>query len=78
MAIAEDIKEAMWTLGLLGDLGVEQHKLDVYCDSQSAICLARYQVHLARTKHIDVRYHFVREGVLEGEIRLQKIIQLIC
>ncbi|KAB2615495.1 hypothetical protein D8674_022083 [Pyrus ussuriensis x Pyrus communis] len=43
MAIAEAIKEAMWTLGLLGDLGVEQHKLDEYCDSQSAIYLAKYQ-----------------------------------
>ena len=73
MAIAEAIKEAMWTLGLLGDLGVEQHKLDVYCDSQSAIYLARYQVHHARTKHIDVQYHFVREVVAEGEIRLKKV-----
>ncbi|KAB2629568.1 hypothetical protein D8674_034363 [Pyrus ussuriensis x Pyrus communis] len=43
MAIAEVIKEAMWTLGLLGDLGVEQHKLDVYCDSQNAIHFAKYQ-----------------------------------
>ena len=63
----------MWTLGLLGDLGVEQHKLDVYCDSQSAIYLARYQVHHARTKHIDVRYHFVREVVAECEICLKKV-----
>ena len=60
MVIAEAIKEAMWTLGLLGDLGVEQHKLD-----------AKYQVHHARTKHIDVRYHFVKEVVAEGEIRLK-------
>ncbi|XP_068309778.1 secreted RxLR effector protein 161-like [Pyrus communis] len=46
MAIAEAIKEVMWTLGLLGDLGVEQHKLDEYCDSQSAIYLAKYQLPL--------------------------------
>ncbi|KAB2627324.1 hypothetical protein D8674_020942 [Pyrus ussuriensis x Pyrus communis] len=33
----------MWTLGLLGDLGVERHKLNEYCDNQSAIYLAKYQ-----------------------------------
>lgn len=55
------------------DLGMEQHKLDVYCGNQSAIYFARYQVHHARTKHIDVRYHFVREVVVEGEIRLRNI-----
>ena len=73
MAMAEAIKEAIWTLGLIEDLGVNQHKLDVYCDSQSAIYLAKYQVHHARIKHIDVRYHFVREVVAEGEILVKKI-----
>jgi hypothetical protein len=73
MAMAEAIKEAIWTLGLIEDLGVNQHKLDVYCDSQSAIYLAKYQVHHARTKHIDVRYHFLREVIAEGEILVKKI-----
>ncbi|KAB2613130.1 retrotransposon protein [Pyrus ussuriensis x Pyrus communis] len=40
---------------------------------QSAIYLAKYQVHHARTKHIDVQYHFVREIIAEGEIRVKKI-----
>ncbi|KAM2897932.1 hypothetical protein COP2_007520 [Malus domestica] len=73
MAMAEAIKEAIWTLGLIADLGVEQRKMDVHCDSQSAIYLAKYQVHHARTKHIDVRYHFVREIIAEGEILVKKI-----
>ena len=73
MAMAEAIKEAIWTLGLIADLGVKQRKIDVHCDSQSAIYLAKYQVHHARTKHIDVRYHFVREIIAEGEILVKKI-----
>ncbi|KAM2581849.1 hypothetical protein TB1_004065 [Malus domestica] len=73
MAMVEAIKEAIWTLGLIEDFGVKQHKLDEYCDSQSAIYLAKYQVHHARTKHIDVRYHFVREVIAEGEILVKKI-----
>ena len=47
--------------------------MDVHCESQSAICLTKDQVHRSRTKHIDVRYHFVREIVDEGDILLQKI-----
>ncbi|CAL9003877.1 unnamed protein product, partial [Prunus brigantina] len=73
MAVAKAIREAIWTLGLLEDLGVNQHKLDVYCDSQSAIYLATYQVHHAITKHIVVRYHFVREVIAEDDIRIKKI-----
>ncbi|KAM2436809.1 hypothetical protein ACFX1W_013989 [Malus domestica] len=73
MAVPEAIKEAIWIHGLIRDLGVDQKQVEVHCDSQSAIYLAKYQVHHARTKHIDVRYHFVREIVGEGEIILQKI-----
>ena len=58
---------------MLEDLGVGQKHIMVHCDSQSAICLAKNQVFHARTKHIDVRYHFVREILEEGEILLQKI-----
>ena len=73
MAITEAVKEAIWLQGLLEDLGVGQKHIDVFCDSQSAIHLAKNQVLHARTKHIDVRYHFVREILEEEEIFLQKI-----
>ncbi|KAM2077718.1 hypothetical protein ACFX1R_025466 [Malus domestica] len=73
MAVTEAIKEAIWLQGLLDDLGVQQDHVDVHCDSQSAIHLAKNQVHHARTKHIDVRFHFVREVIDEGDILLQKI-----
>ena len=45
----------------------------MFCDSQSAIHLAKNQVYHARTKHIDVRYHFVREIIEEGGVLVQKI-----
>ena len=47
--------------------------IDVFCDSQSTICLSKNQVHHARTKYIDVRFHFIREIISEGDIRLLKI-----
>ena len=73
MAVTEAVKEAIWLQGLLGELGVQQEHVKVYCDSQSAIHLAKNQVYHARTKHIDVRYHFVREVLEEGGVEIQKI-----
>ena len=73
MAITEAVKEAIWLQGLLDDLGVGQKQVTVFCDSQSAIHLAKNQVYHARTKHIDVRYHFVREIIEEGGVLVQKI-----
>ena len=73
MAITEAVKEAIWLQGLLDDLGVGQKQVIVFCDSQSAIHLAKNQVYHARTKHIDVRYHFVREIIKEGGVLVQKI-----
>ena len=42
----------------------------IYCDNMSSIQLARNPVFHARTKHIEVHYHFVREKVSAGEIDL--------
>ena len=73
MGMTEAMKEAIWLQGLLDDLGVEQALLKINCDSMSAIYLARNQVYHARTKRIDVRYHFVRDILEEGDIKLLKI-----
>ena len=73
MAITEAVKEAIWLQGLLDDLGVGQKQVTVFCDSQSAIHLAKNQVYHARTKYIDVRYHFVREIIEEGGVLVKKI-----
>ena len=62
MAMTEAMKEAIWLQGLLDDLGVDQDLLKINCDSMSVIYLAKNQVYHARMKHIDVRFHFVREN----------------
>jgi hypothetical protein len=45
----------------------------VTCDNQSALKLAKNPVFHARTKHIEVHHHFVRERVLGGEVKLDYI-----
>jgi hypothetical protein len=44
-----------------------------YGISQSVIHLAKNQVHHARTKHIDIRFHFIREIIDNGQMSLQKV-----
>ena len=73
MAAAEAVKEAIWLKGLVNDLGLKQDRISVFCDSQSAIHLTKNQMYHERTKHIDVRYHFLREIVTEGLIQILKI-----
>jgi hypothetical protein len=63
--------EVAWLRKLLGDLGLHvDRQVVIYCDNLSSIQLARNPVFHARTKHIEVHYHFIRDKVLAGEIDL--------
>ena len=63
MAIAEACKESVWLKGLFDKLCGVDSCIDLYCDSQSAICLTKNQMFHERTKHIDVKYHYVRDVI---------------
>ncbi|RVW67999.1 Retrovirus-related Pol polyprotein from transposon TNT 1-94 [Vitis vinifera] len=70
---AEATKESLWLTGLVKELGIQQDRVQLYCDSQSAIYLAKNQMYHARTKHIYVRFHKIRELVSSGELLLEKV-----
>ncbi|KAH9724313.1 hypothetical protein KPL70_007440 [Citrus sinensis] len=72
-AAAEVIKEAIWHRGMVTELGFEQKQITVYCDSQSAICLSKNQIHHEKTKHIDFKLYFVRLEISKGVIKMAKI-----
>eukprot|EP00250_Pteridium_aquilinum_P033780 c6286_g1_i1 orf=12-515(-) len=64
--------EAIWLRRLLSELGFPQTGSTlVRCDNQSCIALAKNPVFHARTKHIEIQYHYVRERVLAGDLRLE-------
>ena len=66
--------EAIWLKRQLKDVKVEVSDLmTIYCDNLSNIQLAKNPVFHARTKHIEVHYHFIREHVLSGEVELQYV-----
>ena len=63
--------EIAWLRKLLSDLGHNvQEPVTLYCDNMSSIQLANNPVFHARTKHIEVHYHYIREKVLAREIDL--------
>lgn len=70
-------KEAIWLKELLGQLNVNEsegpHVTVLYCDNLGAMALAKNPQFHARTKHIDIQHHFVREKVAEGQIALQHV-----
>ena len=67
-------KEATWLSGLFNELGFKQDSMVLHCDSQSAIHLAKNQVYHARTKHIAMQYHKIREWFSSSDISLSKIL----
>jgi len=71
IALSTATQEAIWLRRLLADLNRKQSKPTVIMgDNQGSIAIARNPVFHARTKHIDIRYHFIREALQNGEIDL--------
>ena len=73
-AAAMAAQESTWLIQLLKDLHQPiQYAIPLYCDNQSAIRLAENPVFHARTKHVEVHYHFLREKVLQEEIEMVQV-----
>lgn len=72
-AAAEAVKEALWLKGLMAELGSAQKTVEVFCDSSSAIYLSKNPAHHERTKHIDIKLHFIINKVSKGVVKMVKI-----
>lgn len=70
IALTEAVKEAIWLRGLLKDFGFKQEAASVWCDSQSALCLAKKSVFHERTKHVAVKYNFIRNIIAAKEVEV--------
>ncbi|MCO5561186.1 hypothetical protein L7F22_014807 [Adiantum nelumboides] len=73
VAASEACKEAIWLGRLVTDLGIKEETPMLHCDSQTAIQLARNPVYHSKTKHVDVKYHFIREIVEDKQVQLVKV-----
>nr|GEZ74148.1 retrovirus-related Pol polyprotein from transposon TNT 1-94 [Tanacetum cinerariifolium]GEZ74152.1 retrovirus-related Pol polyprotein from transposon TNT 1-94 [Tanacetum cinerariifolium] len=62
--------QVLWMRTQLTDYGFHFDKIPMYCDSKAAIAISCNRVQHSRTKHINVRYHFIKEKVERGIVEL--------
>ncbi|GKA52487.1 hypothetical protein Tco_0745802 [Tanacetum coccineum] len=62
--------QVIWMRTQLLDYGYRYTKIPMYCDSKSAIAISCNPVQHSRTKHIKIRYHFIKEHVEQGTTEL--------
>ena len=72
VALGDGVKEALFVKGVLSFIipSISENCIKVFVDNDRAISLANNPLSSARTKHIDVRFHFIRELTIIDRIRL--------
>ena len=74
IASANAACQGIWLSRLLGELlGIQAPKVKLLVDNKAAIALSKNLVHHDRSKHIDTRYHFIRDCVERGEVDIDHV-----
>ncbi|GJW12609.1 hypothetical protein Tco_1578436 [Tanacetum coccineum] len=63
----------LWMKSQLSDYDIYYKMVPIFCDNTSTISISNNPVLHLRTKHIDIRYHFIRDHILRGDIELHFI-----
>ncbi|GKA43274.1 retrovirus-related pol polyprotein from transposon TNT 1-94 [Tanacetum coccineum] len=66
-------QQALWMKQALIDYGIRLDNIPIMCDNKGAIDLSKNPVQHSRTKHIEIRHHFLRDNVQKGNISLEKV-----
>ncbi|GJX53591.1 hypothetical protein Tco_0281960 [Tanacetum coccineum] len=70
VAAAGCCAQVLWIKSQLAKYDVLYDKVPIFCDNTSAIAISNNLVLHSRTKYIDIRYHFIRDQILKGDIEL--------
>ncbi|GJT41935.1 retrovirus-related pol polyprotein from transposon TNT 1-94 [Tanacetum coccineum] len=70
IALSGCCAQTLWMRSQLTDYGLSFNKIPLYCDNKSAIPLCCNKVQHSRSKHINIRYHFIKEQVENGVVEL--------
>ena len=73
IAATKASKELLWMQKFLQELGLNQEKFVLFCDSQSVIHLSKNTTFHSKSKHIEVRYHWIHEALEMKLLSLEKI-----
>ena len=73
VALTDAAKEGLWLRRLLEELRFKPNVTPIFIDNQSTMALAKHKMLKPRTKHISMRYHWIRELLAEGQFTLKYI-----
>ncbi|WVZ80687.1 hypothetical protein U9M48_028144 [Paspalum notatum var. saurae] len=73
IAAGSSCAQLLYMKQTLKDYGVELTRIPLLCDNESVVKLANNPVQHSRTKHIDIRHHFIRDHVAKGDILLRNV-----
>jgi hypothetical protein len=73
VAAGSCVTQLVWLKHMLSDYGLDSDTLLMFCDNLSAISISRNPVQHSRTKHIDIRHHFLRDMVEDKIINIEHI-----
>ena len=65
--------QVLWMKQQLEDFGITMNYIPIKCDNTSAICLTKNPIQHSRTKHIEIRHHFIRDHVQNSDIVLESV-----
>ncbi|GJZ13368.1 hypothetical protein Tco_0548598 [Tanacetum coccineum] len=74
IALSGCCAQILWMRSQLTDYGLGFNKIPMYCNNKSAIALCCNNVQHSRSKHIDIKYHFIKEQVENGVVKLYFVI----
>jgi hypothetical protein len=68
MAMCNAVQESKFLTQLYHDMNYDDLSCSLYVDNEGAIQLAKNPIHHQRSKHIDIKFHFIREAVRNGQV----------
>ena len=73
IALSDASRECIARMQLFSDLHIQVNKPVLLCDNQAALSIVRYPVHHQRSKHIAIRYHYIRDAFNNGKFDIQYV-----
>ena len=73
IAVGSCCAQILWIKQQLSDFGVALHNILIFFDNTSTINITKNPVQHSRTKHIEIRHHFIRDHALKGDICIEHV-----
>lgn len=73
MAMSTTTQEAIWLKCLHDEIFEQMSSVTIHCDNQGSIDLANNPIYHAKTKHIEIRHHFLREKIKEKKVNFEHV-----